>query len=125
MNVMLWVLQFLLAVIFLAHGVFLLAPPASMVELLRPIPTAFRLFLGAAEVAAAVGLTVPGITRIHPWLISCAAVGVMIVMIGATVFHAMRGEVGSAVFTAVLLALATYVAYMRWKVQPIVPRIVA
>jgi len=125
MNIMLWALQFLLAVIFLAHGVFFLAPPASMLEALKPIPTAFRLFLGAAEVAAAVGLTVPGITRIHPWLISCAAIGVMIVMIGATVFHAVRGEVGSAVFTTVLLALATFVAYMRWKVHPIVPRIVA
>jgi hypothetical protein len=125
MNGMLWVLQFLLAVVFLAHGVFFLAPPASMLELLKPIPTAFRLFLGVAEVSAAVGLTVPGITRILPWLISCAAAGVMIVMIGATVFHAVRGEMSSAIVTAILLALATLVAYMRWQVHPIVPHSVA
>ena len=96
-----------------------------MLELLKPIPTAFRLFLGVAEVSAAVGLTVPGITRIHPWLISCAAAGVMIVMIGATVFHAVRGELSSAIVTAILLALATLVAYMRWQVHPIAPRSVA
>ena len=36
---------------------------------------AFRIFLGVAEVLAAVGLTLPGITRILPWLVSCAAAG--------------------------------------------------
>ena len=43
----------------------------------------------------------------------------MIVMICATVYHLMRGEVSSAVVTFVLLALATFVAYMRWRVAPI------
>jgi hypothetical protein len=46
----------------------------------------------------------------------------MIVMISATVFHFMRGEVSSALTTIVLLALATFVAYMRWRVMPIRPR---
>jgi hypothetical protein len=125
MNVMLWVLQALLAAVFLAHGLFFLFPPASMVELLRPVPTAFRLFLGVAEVLAAVGLTLPGITRIFPWLIPCAAAGVMAVMIGATIFHTVRGELSSAIVTAILLVMATCVAYMRWKVRPILPRTVA
>jgi len=125
MNVLLWVLQFLLAAVFLAHGLFFLAPPASMLELLKPIPTAFRLFLGVAEVLAAVGLTLPGITRIQPMLVSCAAAGIMIVMIGATVFHLSRGEVSSAITTSILLVMATSVAYMRWKVKPILPRTLA
>jgi uncharacterized membrane protein YphA (DoxX/SURF4 family) len=122
MNILLWVLQVLLAAAFLAHGLFFLFPPASMLELLKPIPTPFRLFLGLAEVLAAVGLTVPGITRIQPILISWAAAGVTIIMIGATVFHVSRGELSSAVTTAILLAMASYVAYMRWKVMPIRPR---
>jgi putative oxidoreductase len=125
MNVLLWVLQFLLAAVFLAHGLFFLAPPASMLELLKPIPTAFRLFLGVAEVLAAVGLTLPGITRIQPMLVSWAAAGIMIVMIGATVFHLSRGEVSSAITTGILLVMATSVAYMRWKVKPILPRTLA
>jgi len=124
MNVLLWVLQFLLAAAFLAHGVFLLAPPASMMEQLKPMPTAFRLFLGVAEVLAAVGLTLPGLTRIQPWWVPCAAAGVMIVMISATIFHLSRGEVGAAVTTLILLTMATFVAYMRWKVKPILPRTV-
>ncbi len=74
MNITLWVFQVLLAVAFLAHGWLFLFPPAEMVEVMNAtIPPAFRLFLGVAEVAAAVGLTLPGITRVMPWLVPCAA----------------------------------------------------
>ena len=76
-------------------------------------------------VLAAVGLTLPGITRIQPWLVPFSAAGLMFVMISATVFHLTRGEVSSAVTTAVLLVLLTFVAYMRWRVMPIRPRIAA
>ena len=127
MNIVLWILQILLAVAFAAHGVLLLAPPPELlVEMDKMLPTWFRLFLGVAEVAAALGLTLPGMTRIMPRLVPLAAVGIMIVMVGATILHATRpGEMSSAVTTAVLLIIATFVAYMRWKVKPIAPRAVA
>jgi hypothetical protein len=123
-NIFLWVLQALLALAFLAHGLFLLVPPADMLALMNAtMSTAFRIFLGIAEVLAAVGLILPGVTRILPRLVPAAAAGIMIVMISATIFHVMRGEIGSAVTTTCLLAMATFVAYMRWKVLPIAPRI--
>jgi uncharacterized membrane protein YphA (DoxX/SURF4 family) len=123
MNIVLWVLQILLAVIFLAHGWIFLFPPASMVEMMNAtLSPAFRLFLGVAEVAAAIGLIVPGITRIQPWLISAAAAGLMVVMLSATVLHTNRGESSSATITTLLLVMAGCVAYMRWKVTPIPPR---
>jgi uncharacterized membrane protein YphA (DoxX/SURF4 family) len=122
MNAILWVIQVLLAAAFFAHGMLFLTPPANMVEALSVFPRPFQVFLGTAEVLAAIGLTLPGITRILPWLVPCAAAGVMIVMIGATILHIARGEVSSAMTTAVLLVLATVVAYMRWKVMPIPPR---
>jgi uncharacterized membrane protein YphA (DoxX/SURF4 family) len=123
MNVLLWVLQVLLALAFFAHGLLFLVPPAAMVEQMNAsLPRWFQLFLGAAEVLAAVGLTLPGVTRIQAWLVPCAAAGIMIVMISATIFHFMRGEVSSALTTLVLLAMATFVAYMRWRVLPIQPR---
>lgn len=125
MNTILWVLQVLLAVAFFAHGLLFLAPPAGMVERLQPIPPAFRLFIGTAEVLAAIGLTLPGMTRTLPWLVPCAAAGLMVVMIGATIFHTSRGEWSSAITTTLLLALLTFVAYMRWKVRPIAPRTLA
>ena len=125
MNIILWVLQVLLAVAFFAHGCLFLFPPEAMLELMKPIPPAFRVFLGVAEVLAAVGLTLPGITRILPWLIPCAAAGLMIVMTGATILHTTRGELSSALTTVILFVVATFVAYMRWKVKPILPRTVA
>lgn len=125
MNIGLWILQGLLAVAFLAHGLLLLFPPASMVEMMNAsLARWFQIFIGVAEVLAAVGLTLPGITRIQPWLVPAAAAGLMIVMISATVFHLQRGEISSAITTLVLLLMATFVAYMRWRVAPIRPRTV-
>ena len=123
MNIALWVLQVLLAAAFLAHGLLLLFPPPDILVLLNAtLSTAFRHFLGVAEVLAAVGLIVPGVTRVMPWLVACAAAGLIPIMIGATVLHTTRAEYSSAVITAILLALVTVVAYMRWKVNPIAPR---
>ncbi len=123
MNILLWVLQVLLALAFFAHGCLLLFPPAAIVDQMNAsLPRWFQLFIGIAEVLAAVGLTLPGVTRIQPRLVSWAAAGVMIVMISATIFHSMRGEVSSAITTFVLLAIATFIAYMRWRIAPIQPR---
>jgi hypothetical protein len=123
MNITLWVLQVLLAAAFLAHGLFLIFPSPEVLEQMNEtMSTPFRYFLGVAEVLAAIGLTLPGITRVQPWLVYAAAAGVMIVMISATVLHIGRNEISSAVITAILLAMATFVAYMRWRVMPIAPR---
>jgi hypothetical protein len=123
MNIALWVLQGLLALAFGAHGLFLLFPTASaLAQMNAMMPTWFRLFLGVAEVLAAIGLTLPGITGIQPWWVPRAAGGIMIVMVSAAILHATRGEVSGVVVTTILLAMATCVAYMRWKVLPIPSR---
>ena len=123
MNMVLWVLQALLAVAFLAHGWLFLLPPAELVDQINAsLPRWFQLFIGVAEVLAAVGLTLPGLTRILPWLVICAAVGIMIVTASATVFHVARGEMGSAATTLVLFGIAAFVAYMRYRVVPLPAR---
>jgi hypothetical protein len=123
MNILLWVLQVLLALAFFAHGLLFLFPPAAIVDQMNAsLPRWFQLFLGVAEILAAVGLTLPGVSRIQPWLVPSAAAGVMIVMICATVYHLMRGEMSSALITLLLLAIAMFVAYQRWRIAPIQPR---
>jgi len=120
MNIMLWVLQILLAVAFFAHGWLMLAPPPEIaVQMNASLPRWFQVFLGVAEVLAAVGLTLPGLTRILPWLVVWAAGGIMIVMVSATAYHLMRGEFISAATTLLLLVMATFVAYQRQRVLPI------
>jgi uncharacterized membrane protein YphA (DoxX/SURF4 family) len=123
MNIVLWVLQVLLAVAFFAHGWLLLMPPPEIAaQMNAQLPRSFWVFLGVAEVLAAVGLTLPGLTRILPSLVPLAAAGVMVVMISATVWHLARGEYSSAGITAVLLVMATFTAYARWRLAPIRPR---
>jgi len=123
MNILLWVLQVLLAVVFIAHGLLLLMPPPDIAaQMVMSLPRWFWVFLGVAELAAAIGLTLPGLTRVMPWLVSWAAAGIMIVMISATGYHIVRGEISSAAVTFVLLIMATFVAYMRLRVMPIAAR---
>ena len=123
MNMVLWVLQVLLAAAFLAHGWLMLSPPPEIAEQLNAsLPRWFQLFLGVAEVAAGVGLILPGVTRIQPWLVTWAAVGVAIVSASATVYHVVRSEMSSALITLVLFAMAAFVAYKRHRALPIAPR---
>ena len=123
MNITLWVLQVLLALVFLAHGVMMLAPPAEVaVQMNAMLPRWFQVFLGVAEVLAAIGLTLPGLTRIQPGLVPAAAAGIVIVMVSATVLHLARSEFSAAATTCVLLVMAIVVAYGRWRRLPIAPR---
>jgi putative oxidoreductase len=126
MNIVLWIVQLLLAVAFLLHGLMMLVPPPEIaVQMNATLPRWFSLFIGVAEVLATVGLTLPGLTRVAPFLVTWAAVGVMIVTASATVFHLIRSEMSSAAITLVLLAMATFVAYGRQRLVPIRARAAA
>ena len=123
LNIVLWILQVLLAAAYLAHGWMMVSPPPELLALMNAqLGEGLRLFIGVAELLAAAGLILPGITRILPGLTALAAAGLMIVMSSATVLHLFRGESGSAISAAVLFVLVTVVAYTRWKVQPIAGR---
>lgn len=120
MTITLWTLQVLLAVAFAAHGWMMVAPPAELLQMMNEqLGVTFRLFIGVAELLAAVGLILPGLTRILPGLTALAAAGLSIVMVSASVLHASRGETSSAITTAILLVLTLFVAYMRWRVTPL------
>jgi uncharacterized RDD family membrane protein YckC len=77
-------------------------------------PARIETLPGSSEAAIAALLT-----RITPWLVTWAAVGIIIVMVSARVFHLMRGEMSSAAITLLLLAMATFGAYMRHRALPI------
>jgi hypothetical protein len=85
----------------------------------RPIPIAFQRFIGLAEIAAAIGLILPGVLHILTWLTPLAALGLVIVMASAVVFHARRREVPMVIVTLALGALAAAVVYLRWVTVPL------
>lgn len=123
MNTVLWTLQVLLAAVFVWHGWLMISPPPEMVPILNAqFAIWFRLFIGVAELMAAVGLILPGLTRILPRLTTLAAAGLMMVMASATVYHLTRGEIASAITGFVLFLIITFVAYMRWQVKPLPSR---
>jgi hypothetical protein len=115
----LWIVQALLAVVFLFTGGMKLLLPLEELTAQFPGPGWFVRFLGLAEVLGALGLILPGLLRIRPGLTPLAAAGLMIIMIGATVITPMLMDAALALIPLVLGLLAGFVAYGRWRVAPL------
>ena len=112
-NVVLWIVQGMLALLFLfAGGMKLVLPPEAMVGPVA-LPLAFLRFIGVVEVLGAIGLILPGLLRIRVSLTPLAAAGLVIIMIGATVITALGGAIAPALFPLTVGLLAGSVAYGR------------
>ena len=120
MNIALWIAQGLLAAIFLfAGGMKLVMPIEEMMKQMPiPLPGLFVRFIGVAEVLGAIGLILPWLLRIRPGLTPLAAAGLVIVMIGATVYTLAAGDFATAPIPLVVGILAVFVAYGRWRLTP-------
>jgi hypothetical protein len=114
MKLALWIVQVLLAALFLfAGGVKLVLPPEALTGPV-PLPVLFVRFIGVAEVFGAIGLILPTLLNIRPGLTPLAALGLVIIMIGATIVTLMAGTVVAALLPLTVGLLATLVAYGRW-----------
>ena len=119
MNVVLWIIAIVLALAFLAAGFMKLTRSreqlvASGSGYVEDLSTGTVKAIGAAEVLAAIGLILPGITGIAPILVPLAATGLVLLMIGAIITHARRKEPQMVIVNVVLLALAAIVAWGRF-----------
>jgi uncharacterized membrane protein YphA (DoxX/SURF4 family) len=112
-NYGLWAAQWLLALLFLWAGGMKLVLPLEMLKGPVALPGLFVRFIGVAETLGAVGLILPWLLRIQPLLTPLAAVGLVIIMIGATVITLMAGGGVFALFPATVGALLVSVAYGR------------
>ncbi|MGH2350481.1 MAG: DoxX family protein [Chloroflexota bacterium] len=126
MTYVLWAVQILLGLGFLASGAMKLTQPyevlASQMAWVGDVPPRLVLFIGLAEVLGALGLIIPAATRISPWLTPLAAAALALVMLLATLFHLARGELTMAPIPLVFGLLALFVAYGRRTLAPIRPR---
>jgi uncharacterized membrane protein YphA (DoxX/SURF4 family) len=123
MTYILWIIQALLALLFLfAGGMKLVISPEVLQSMGSPnqihLPGLFVRFIGVCEVLGALGLIIPGLFRIRPHLTPLAAAGLVIIMIGATVLTFAADGVGAAVVPVVVGILAAFVAYGRWSLAP-------
>ena len=124
MTYVLWIIQVLLALLFLfAGGTKLIIPPAELVKMGSPnqvvLPGLFIQFIGVCEVVGALGLILPGLLRIRPNLTPLAAALLTIIMIGATVITIAGDGVGAAIVPFIVTLLCAFVAYGRSKLAPI------
>lgn len=110
------VLQIVLGVYFVAMGVMHFVVPDGLPDQLSwmyDLPTWLHVVTGLAEIAGGLGLVLPTVTGIRPQLTPLAAFGLMIVMVGAVIYHAGRGEGQNIVSNLVLLGLLALVAWVR------------
>jgi len=112
-NTLLWIIQGVLAGLFLLAGVMKLVLPLEAMAMPVPLPGALVRFVGIAEVFGAVGLILPGLLRIQPGLTPVAASGLVIIMVGATVISAVFVSPASAAFPIAVGVLAASIAYGR------------
>ncbi len=124
MNIALWIVQILLALLFLMAGFMKASQPIEkLAERMGGwvkdfSPMQIRI-IGILEVLAGIGLILPMLTNILPILTPLAAVGLILTMIGAMITHARRSEYSNIGGNAVLLLLALFVAYGRFVLLPV------
>lgn len=120
MNIALWIVQVLLAALFLFAGVMKFIMPIE--EMTKQMPVAmpgwFLRFIGVAELAGGLGLLLPGLLRIKTWLTPLAAWGLVIIMLGAVGLGLVAGDIMGALMPLVVGALLVFVAYGRSRLAP-------
>jgi hypothetical protein len=113
----LWIIQGVLALLFLfAGGVKLVMPAADLTKQAPMLSAAFLRFVGVCEVLGAIGLILPGVLHIRPGLTPLAAAALVGIMIGAVVVTVMTVGVAMALMPFIVGMLLVFVAYSRWRV---------
>ena len=123
MNIVLWIIQVLLALLFLfAGGTKLVLPIEVLASMGSPnqvhLPGLLIRLIGVFEVLGGLGLILPGLFRIKPSLTTLAAAGLVIIMIGATVLTFAGDGAAAAIVPLVVTLLSAFVAYGRWRLAP-------
>lgn len=109
-------------VYFLAIGIMHFAVPEGLPALLAwmyELSDTLHVVTGIAEILGGLGLILPSITRIRPGLTPLAGLGLIVIMVGAVVWHVGRGEMLNVGVNVVNIIVLAYIAYGRWKLVPI------
>lgn len=126
LNIVLWVVQVLLGLMFLMAGASKAFQPlgalAETLPWVTTTPLALVRFIGVSELLGGLGLILPSLLRIKPFLTSWAALGIAAIMVLAAIFHGSRGEFAAIGANVVFLAVALFVAWGRSKKAPILAK---
>lgn len=126
-NKALWIIQWVFGLYFIAIGVMHFIVPEGLPDVMGwmyELSDTLHIVSGTAEILGGLGLILPAVTRIRPELTAFAAAGLFIVMVGAIIYHAGRGEAQSIATNALIALFMAYVAYGRWRLAPLSSRAV-
>jgi uncharacterized membrane protein YphA (DoxX/SURF4 family) len=117
-----WIAQILLALAFLLAGGMKVFTPKEklMARMAEGFSLSFFRVLGVVEILGAIGIILPALTGILPWLTPLAALGFVLTMIGAVIVHLRQREYGPMLVNLLLLTLAVFVIYGRVIAIPVV-----
>jgi uncharacterized membrane protein YphA (DoxX/SURF4 family) len=119
LSIALWVTQALLSVSFLCGGVMKLFQPVEQLSAMWPwtaeVSPAFLKFTGVVDLLGGLGIILPSLLRIKPWLTPVAAVAIVVQMVGASAFHIARGEASDIGANIVFALMALFIGWGRWK----------
>ena len=123
-NRVLWILQWLFGLYFIALGMMHFVVPEGLPAQLGwmyDLSDSLHIAAGIAEILGGIGLILPSVTRIQPWLTPLAALGLIAVMVGAIVWHLGRDEFVNLGINVINIVALAYIAYGRLRL-PIAPR---
>jgi len=126
MHIILWITQVILAIMFIMAGMMKASQTVEVLAEALPwvtsVPIALVKFIGISEILGGLGLILPSLFRIKPFLSVWAAIGLAIVMVLAAGFHASRGEFSAIGMNVILFAIAAFIAWERNKKAPILAK---
>jgi uncharacterized membrane protein YphA (DoxX/SURF4 family) len=124
MNIVLWIVQVLLSLLFIFSGTMKFVMPVEEMNRQSPVvlPGLFLHFIGVCEILGGLGLILPALLRVKPGLTPLAAAGLAIITTGATIITLMGGPTPVTVLPSVTALLCIFVAYGRWQMAPISAR---
>ena len=122
MNVVLWIVQALLAAAYVLSGSMKAFRPVEQLSKnmtwVSDVPAGLVRFIGIAEVLGAIGLILPMATNVAPGLTVAAAAGLVLVQLCALAFHLSRHETRVIPGNVILLLLALFVLVGRLAIVP-------
>ncbi|GAB4037445.1 DoxX family protein [Spirosoma jeollabukense] len=125
-HLILWVAQVVLAATFIWAAAMKLFQPVEKLAALWPwtgqIPGIVVKLTGLIDLVGAIGLILPSLLRIKPQLTPIAAIGVIALMLCASIFHIARGEAAQIGANIVFAGMAAFIAWGRFTKAPIIER---
>ena len=123
LNTALWIVQALLNLTFVGTGIWKVTTPipelAATMPWMGQVSPSFLQTTAALDILVGLGVLLPSLTRIKPWLTVLSALAGVALMAGAILFHASRDELAKTPFNLFLAALAAFVAWGRYRAAPV------